>query len=176
MGGVRLRRRLGWGLDLLTLGAIGFVVWTLWSPRLGSGSTTPVPPSPVGQPVPVFHLESPEDGATSTRPLHSLVFVFRSDCPVCAVQKPHWQSMAKTASSIGFRSLAVTPEPMTRDIAEYFDAVPGILVKQLASFDALQQLGVTRVPTTLVVDRDGVVRYNQAGVVQLEDSLLRTFR
>lgn len=161
-----------WGLDLLTLGAIGALAFTLWKPR----SREPAPPSSVvGRPAPAVVLA--DAAGTAPFPLtRSLVFVFRSDCPVCAAQKSNWQSMADTAATLGFGSLAVTPEPMTRAIADYFDAAPRIPVRQLASLDALQQLGVTHVPTTLVVDQEGVVRYHRTGLVGIDEALLRTLR
>lgn len=171
MGGNKLRQRVTWGLDLLTLGAIGFVILTLWKP-----TRDPTPPrSPVGREAPALELVD-ESGSASRELARAMVFVFRSDCPVCAAQKSNWATMAALAVARGFRVLAVTPEPVTGEIHDYFGVGLDIPVRQLASLDPLRQLGITQVPTTLIVDGRGIVRYREAGVVTVGDTLLQTFQ
>ena len=95
-----------------------------------------------------------------------LAFVFRSDCSVCAAQRPHWRAMARVADSLGLAVVALTPEPVDSAILSYFQGDPIIHVANLTA-DVLVETRIVQVPTTVLIGADGVVRMQRVGVFQM---------
>lgn len=94
----------------------------------------------------------------------TLVLVFRTDCPVCGVQKPEWNELARRASGVGWRTVALTPERITSEVAAYF--APRIVETfQVSDPSRLGQLGVTGVPATIVVTAAGRIGFGRVGLL-----------
>lgn len=93
-----------------------------------------------------------------------LVFVFRSDCPVCKRQRADWMKLARAARVAGVQVVAVTSEGIgAPEVAEYFDSVP--VMQATNPSDIITGLGTSYVPATLVVDRVNHVVVEHVGLM-----------
>jgi hypothetical protein len=89
--------------------------------------------------------------------------VFRSDCQVCARQKPAWETAARLASGHGVKVLAVTGEPPAPEFATYFTTPLIPVAHALVPAVIAERLHVEVVPSTMLIDPDGRIRYHHQG-------------
>ena len=103
-----------------------------------------------------------------------LVLFFRTDCPVCAQQRPAWEELAARARAAGWAVTGVTTEPLTEGPKEYLGA--GVRVVQMEAA-AWARLRTTVVPTTLAVGERGKVLLHHPGLLSVSatDSITRYF-
>lgn len=160
-------------LDVGTLVLLGVATWTLLQSR-GQGSQATRAGSAATAPIEV------ESAAGSTRALFTemraprLVFIFRSDCPVCARQKPEWARLAILAERQGVRTLALTAETLRPSVKEFFATTP-VEIFQAKHPDRLStRFRTTVVPTTLLVGENGRVVFRAVGM--MGDSAVRAVR
>jgi len=81
----------------------------------------------------------------------ALVFVFRSDCHVCAAQREDWITLARIAHAHGVPVFGLTPEPLDTAVQAYFAPAP---VRPFGIVNAAalgRTLHTSVVPTTLLV-------------------------
>jgi|GEM_PF-2317818 len=102
------------------------------------------------------------DAARERQP--HLLFVFRSDCPACARQREGWGELAELARSAGVEVLALTGEPLTPSIRAYLEDA-GVPVLSIKDPSPLIELGVLSVPTTILADETGVIRFGSVGII-----------
>lgn len=91
-----------------------------------------------------------------------LILFFRSDCPVCAQQRPSWAELAALVQASGWVVTGVTTEPLTEMAKGYLGA--GFRVVQMDTRTA-ERLRTTVVPTTLAVGAGSNVLLHHAGLL-----------
>jgi hypothetical protein len=103
-----------------------------------------------------------------------LVLFFRTDCPVCARQRPAWADLAARARAAGWAVTGVTTEPLTDAAKGYLGA--GLRVVQM-DFATAERLRTTVVPTTLAVSAGSSVLLHHPGLLSAAatDSITRFF-
>jgi peroxiredoxin len=102
----------------------------------------------------------------------TLLLVFRSDCPACAKQKHDWSALGSKARQSGVRVLGTTAEDISgADIQGYFEAGTAVLARTLETGDLSRRLFVAVVPTTIILDGSGKIRFHHSGV--MDSSALR---
>ena len=140
--------------DVVVVLGILAAIWLMVS---RTSTAEPAPVATVGSPWPESIMGIDPQAAGH------LVYVFRSDCPACAAQKPQWIAGARIADSLGFRVVALTPEPAGDASDHYFDDAPMVSVVADVPPADLTGLGISQVPTTIVVDRSGTIRFMRPG-------------
>jgi thiol-disulfide isomerase/thioredoxin len=153
------------GLTLLVLcGAIGLY---FTNRRGDSGSPPPTPKSldsafaafPVRDSSGQTALLEPDDHARGM-----LLFVFKSDCPACALQKPEWIRLARLAREKAVDVVALTLEELNPEVRGYFaGAVPTSRIADPGA--ALASLQINVVPATILVTDRGRIAFHAAGVL-----------
>jgi hypothetical protein len=148
------------GLSLLVLcGAIGVYFTSRRSPAQASE------PAPAGLHDSAFaelrvldrvgrkSVLAPEPGSRGL-----LLFVFKSDCPACGIQKAEWIRLARLARERNVAVAGVTLEALSPAVLGYF-AAPGISLFRIADPGAaLPVLQTSLVPATiLITDRRRIV-------------------
>lgn len=94
----------------------------------------------------------------------TLLVFFRSDCPACERTAPVWRRLVDRGGG-RLRSLAVGLEPDASALAWVRRELPAALaVRPVGTGELLHRLGVRRVPSTLLVDAGGRLRYRGEGV------------
>lgn len=173
--------RSGWGqrlkvvADIATLAILGVAVWVFIMGRRGTSSAAAAAPvtslgdstivrlnvrDPNGRPVALFD---------STRARAQLVFVFRSDCPVCQRQKAQWEVLAREARVGGADAVAITAETLDETLRNYFGNSP-ISVLRVSGEQVLPQTFHTAyVPTTLLISRRQRIRFHHIGLMTPDD-------
>lgn len=162
------RARFGLLLDGLTLlvlcGAIGLYITNRRT------SATPAPPiarslDSAFAPFPVLDsaghtsLLKPEGRARGM-----LLFVFKSDCPACALQKQEWIRLAQLAREKAVDVFALTLEELNPQVREYFAGA--VVARRIADpAAALTSLQITVVPATILVTDRGRIAFHAAGVL-----------
>lgn len=162
------RARFGLVLDGLTLlvlcGAIG-----LYFTNRRDGSA---PDPSVGKPLDSTFAPFPIQGSDGHRSVlkpesHArgmLLFVFKSDCPACALQKPEWVRLAQLAREKAIDVFALTLEELNPLVREYFAGAvaPSRITDPGAALASLQ---ITVVPATILVTDRGRIAFHAAGVL-----------
>lgn len=93
-----------------------------------------------------------------------LVFIFRSDCPVCKRQKPIWNKLAATARSAGVQVIALTGEDANLpEVASYMDSVTILQATDASQIPS--RLGTAYVPATMLVDGANHLVFEQVGLL-----------
>ena len=164
------RSLLSIAVDVTTLAAIGgagFLFLTSGRPDSTPAAGGAGIETLVGSVMPSVSVRDSGHGRDTlfTAPgTNTLVLVFRTDCPVCGVQKPEWNELARRASGVGWRTVALTPERITSEVAAYF-ALKTIETFQVSDPSRLGQLGVTGVPATIVVTAKGRIGFGRVGLL-----------
>jgi len=143
-------------------------------------SQAPAAPSALERDSRVPAVEVTEGGGTRGALLRSagqgghLVLFFRTDCPVCAQQRPAWADLAARARAVGWAVTGVTTEPLTEGSKGYLGA--GFRVVQM-DVAAAERLRTTVVPTTLAVGAGDNVLLHHPGLLSsaATDSITRFF-
>jgi thiol-disulfide isomerase/thioredoxin len=125
----------------------------------------------VGQPAPPFTLRLIKGGKVSLDELRGNVIVLNfwaTWCVPCRKELPTLDTYYKLRKDAGLRVYAVTTE----------DSVPAFKLKGLFDVMTVEPVRAIKgpydvmdngVPTNIVIDRKGVVRYAQAGAFDLDD-------
>ncbi|MEM9071343.1 MAG: peroxiredoxin family protein [Myxococcota bacterium] len=164
-------------LALAGVGAIGFLLYNFWYSKLDRSAPVRIV---VGEPLPTLQLArgdgEPFDGAALKGP--SLIFFFRGNwCPLCMAQIKEVAAQYQELDSLGVNVLLISPQPHghTRSLAKRFDVSFEFLVDEnnataralgIAAeaglplgMEVLGYASETVLPTVIVVDADGVVRW-----------------
>lgn len=115
------------------------------------------PPGP-GAPFPRLTLREANGDAAPTPPRETLYAVFKTTCPTCEFTWPFLERLRR-ASEGGFEVVAISQDDPGRTAA--FNARLGARIRTLYDpepWPASDRLGVTSVPTLLLVGEDGRVR------------------
>ncbi len=166
------------GLSLLVLcGAIGLFFTT----RRDSARPVPtLPAAPVRDSSFSALGVSDEQGQSSLlRPSPGgrglLLLVFKSDCPACGIQKAEWVRLARRARERAVEVVALTLEPLSPPVREYFGGA-GIPVRRIADpGPGLSILQTTVVPATILITDQGRIAFHAIGLLDgARTSLLET--
>lgn len=159
---IRRRRLLDLGTAFMVLTAAGLLVESRVLPAWRASRIVEV-----GERLPddltVRSLVA-EDTLDVDAALPTLLLFFRSDCPACDRALPAWRRLVRVGGS-RIRSLAVALEPPGPALAWVRRELPAALaVRPERPEELLRRLAVRRVPTTLLVDRRGRLRYRREGI------------
>lgn len=157
---------------------LGWLLYLYWYSRLERSANTQLQ---VGQPLPEIHLHGPAGEPVSSRDWlgqTSLLIFYRGNwCPLCMAQIGEVAAQYRELSARGVKVRLISPQPeaQTRTLAERFGVVFEFLVDtQLAAARRLNILAEgglpaglevqgydadTVMPTVVIVDADGIVRY-----------------
>ncbi|MCX7683550.1 MAG: TlpA family protein disulfide reductase [Anaerolineae bacterium] len=135
-----------------------------------TGLTLP-PPYEIGQPLPELtftNLEGTQVPMSDFRGRTVLLNYWRLGCKPCLEEFPTFEKLAREYKEQGLEIVAVHLGGPTEDVAQF--------VKEHGySFTVLLDLetkGTSVVPTTYVVDRDGIVRHHWLGGPLHRDDIL----
>jgi peroxiredoxin len=142
----------------------------------GSGSSRVVP----GAQAPDFTLPALEGGTVSLEGLRGspvMINFWATWCPTCRAEMPHIEAAFQEMRAAGLVVLAV-------DIAEDRSTVEQYIKEEGFTFTVLldsdgsvaARYGVTAVPETVFVDRDGVVRLYKAGPFASKEEIIAGLR
>lgn len=103
----------------------------------------------------------------------AVLLVFQSTCPACGHNLPAWRRLLARRPA-GLRALAVGLEPPSSALAYVRRELPGALaVRPRDPGDFARAFGLSTVPTTLLLDGKGRLRWRRDGV--LADADLESF-
>ncbi len=94
-----------------------------------------------------------------------LVNFWATWCPHCRHEMPAKQAFYKDYQAQGFEILAWSVDETQAEVDAFMRAKGYDFPARLAPPGAQSAFGVTRLPTSFIVDRDGVVRHRIAGQV-----------
>lgn len=158
-------------IDGATVALLVAATMLFFDARRGGGeSQAPAAPSALERDSRVPAVEVTEGGGTRAALVRDggqvghLVLFFRTDCPVCAQQRPVWADLAARARAAGWAVTGVTTEPLTEGPNGYLGA--GFRVVQMDAA-AAERLRTTVVPTTLAVGAGGNVLLHHPGLLSL---------
>ena len=156
----------------------GLYAYLLWYSRFQGRGATPLK---VGDPLPAFSLQRTDGSAVSHSDLrgapHLLVFYRGNWCPLCQAQIREIAAQYRELAQRGVKVILVSPQPAghSAKLAQKFDAPMDFLVdadnaaaKALgifarhglpATFQALGYDSDVPMPTVIISDADGVVRW-----------------
>lgn len=165
-----------WAWWIAGIIAVGIVVVIYWR-----RSARPVPdPLRRGQPLPEFAATDEQGNALNSSQLKGtavvMIFVRGNWCPFCSKQVRNLTGYYKAINDAGARLIFVTPKPLetTRRVAEFFEVefdfwldesleatrTLGLLLENGVPRDYLKEYGSDTIwPTSLVIDREGTIRY-----------------
>lgn len=97
-----------------------------------------------------------------------LLLVYRSACPACAENLPGWLRLLEEIPP-SVRILGVPLEADGPGLAYLRAQLPdAVAVRPLAPRRFLQVLGIRRVPSTLLIDARGALRFRASGILEPE--------
>jgi cytochrome c biogenesis protein CcmG/thiol:disulfide interchange protein DsbE len=161
-------KRLFYILPVLVFACAAVLIWL----RLGTDPSI-LPSALINRPVPSFDLEPlrAEQPGLKTADLHgqvALVNVFASWCVPCRVEHPILMRLAEKDGvqiyGINYKDDAVAARRWLDQLGNPFARI-GVDGNGRAAIE----WGVTGVPETFVIDRDGRVRYRHVGPIQARD-------
>lgn len=105
----------------------------------------------------------------------TLLYFFNTRCPGCLQQKPGWLAVAAVARSSGIVVYGVTGEDIAQPTVRNYFTTAAIDVAQARDAEAIGRLlSVDAVPSTVLLDGAGLIRFHHQGVLApAKDSLLR---
>lgn len=156
------------GVSLLL---VGLLMWLALRPS-STSSTASAPPSngvEVGLPAPAFNLES-LDGEPIALSDHLgdvvVVNFWATWCPPCRAEMPGIEQVYKAHKNDGVVVLAINGQEERALVKSFIDekgfTFPILLDE---SAQALRAYDARSFPMTIVVDREGIVRYKQIGPI-----------
>jgi thiol-disulfide isomerase/thioredoxin len=95
----------------------------------------------------------------------ALIYVFKSDCPACAAEKPEWIRLVEHARGRGIRVFAITASVLDSTTVKYFGAADLAVGKPTDAAAMARALGLRVVPTTVVLGTDNTVLKYHAGLM-----------
>lgn len=156
-------RLLDAGTGLLLAAAAAFLIQDRILPAVRAERAVEV-----GEPLPgdvAFEALASRDTVTAPAGATTLLLVLQSSCPACRAVSPAWADLLRRRDR-RVRVLAVALETPDDGLAYVRSRLPGALaVRPLASERFLRLLRVRAVPTTLLLEPDGTVRYRRSGLL-----------
>jgi peroxiredoxin len=164
------RNRAGWGRKGLRyveyavwIGLLAFVAVRLW-PQVAAAVGAGRP----GDPAPDLVVESLEGEPISLSELRGqvvLVNFWATWCPPCRVEMPGFQSVYEDYREEGFIILGLSTDAGSgRAVREFLDEREiDYPVAQVGEAEKRAFGGVPLLPTSILVDRDGLIRYRVEG-------------
>lgn len=162
-------------------GIIAAVALAISEGGFGSPSALPTPQavssdfvSLVGQPAPDFSLTG-LDGAkhrlTDYNGHVTFVNFWATWCGPCQVELPTLERFVAEQGDKGAVVLAVNAGETTDQINTYFkqNNISGLNVLLDSNIEVYTAYGINALPTTFVVDQDGVIRFRHFGMLRQED-------
>ena len=159
-------------LALVLAGALAYYVVNPNRAGTGSSSVRPGPPSP-GMPAPEFSLTDINGNRIpSSRFLGkpTVINFFATWCPACREEIPGFVEVYRKYRNQGLELIGISLDTDSRSILPGFIASHGIeyriLFGDLSTTRAYG--GVSTIPTTFFIGKDGVIRYIHVGFLDQE--------
>ncbi len=126
--------------------------------------------SQIGAPVPEIHVESlagKDLGIADFRGKVVLLDVWASWCGPCKQELPMLDDMAKRLRSDGVEVLAVSIDQERANLVKFLKARPrwSLTIAHDPKGAIADRLAPEKMPTSYVIDREGIVRYVNSGFV-----------
>ena len=165
-----LRARLGLLLDGLSLLVLCGAIVLYFTTR--TGTAAPPQPGPAALRDSAFAPLRVEDSAGNPRLLVPdprarglLLYVFKSDCPACGLQRPEWERIARLARARAVQVAALTVEPLSPSVRNYFGSAAIPAFRAIDPGAALAALQTALVPTTILVTDRGHIAFHAMGLL-----------
>jgi cytochrome c biogenesis protein CcmG/thiol:disulfide interchange protein DsbE len=124
------------------------------------------PPGEVGGALPAFRLQDTAGRGVSSEDFRGkvlLVNYWATWCKPCETEMPGFQQLQDTYGPRGFAVIGIAMDTSANDVAA-FARKHGIRYALLMGTPEVQErFGILGIPTTMLVDRQGVVRYKIVG-------------
>jgi thiol-disulfide isomerase/thioredoxin len=122
----------------------------------------------VGAPVPEIHVESLGGKALGIGDFHGkvvLLDVWASWCGPCKQELPMLDDMAKRLRDDGVEILAVSVDQERANVVKFLKARPrwALTIAHDPSGQIADRLAPEKMPTSYIIDRDGIIRYVNSG-------------
>ena len=130
----------------------------------GAGGTK----TEVGKPAPAFKVVSTQGLEIDNLKLHGSVIVvnfFASWCKPCQTEAPDLESIWNEYQDAGVIFVGIAYEDTEVKIAQFVNTYGITFPVVTTARNVGRDFGVTGVPETYVIDREGVVRYKQLGAI-----------
>lgn len=166
-------RTRDWLVTGLFLGAVGLLIGVGWFGRADRGYA----PVSRGQVAPALTLDRLDGGTLSLEALRGKVVmlnIWATWCAPCRVEMPSMQLVYDEYRDRGFEVVAVSVDEdpglrqpdgairgMVADFVERYGLTFPVLVDPTGGTERLY--GVDALPTTFLIDRDGVIRVREVG-------------
>ena len=144
-----------------------FVAVLLWLGAQSAGGSAAVGPAEIGQPAPGFELPSLSGNKISLADFQGDVVVLNfwaTWCPPCRAEMPGIQEVYAQYQSQGLTVLAINAHEV-KSLVDEFAFANGLTFPVLldAQSIAMNRYQATGLPTTVVIDRDGMITHMQSG-------------
>jgi thiol-disulfide isomerase/thioredoxin len=162
-------------------GIIAAIALAISDPSFGGQPIAPTPQavssdfvSLVGQAAPDFSLAG-LDGAkhqlTDYKGRVTFVNFWATWCGPCQVELPTLEKFVTQQGNKGAMVLAVNAGETTDQINSYFkqNEISGLNVLLDSNIEVYTSYGINALPTTFIVDKQGVIRYRHFGMLREED-------
>lgn len=124
------------------------------------------PPGEVGGLLPVFRLEDTAGREISSDDFRGkvlLVNYWATWCKPCETEMPGFQQLQDTYGPRGFAVIGIAMDTNPRDVAAFARKHNIRYPLLMGTPEVQERFGVLGIPTTMLVDRQGVVRYKVIG-------------
>jgi peroxiredoxin len=152
---------------VLILAGIGMLFWLGQQSAAGAGDNSS--PAQVGQTASDFHLSSLDGEPVALSDYRGQVVVvnlWATWCPPCKAEMPAINTFYKAYRDEGFVVLAVNSQEDAATVQTFIQAngfsFPVLLDQQAEVINRYQVRGL---PTTFIIDRDGIIRYVHTGAI-----------
>ena len=162
-------------------GIIAAVLMAISDGGLGAQQVIPTPlPVPsdfvslVGDPAPDFSLtglDGTKHQLTDYKGRVTFVNFWATWCGPCQVELPTLEKFVAQQGDKGAMVLAVNAGETTDQINTYFkqNDISGLNVLLDSNIEVYTAYGINALPTTFIVDKEGVIRYRHFGMLREED-------
>ncbi len=153
-----LQRHKGKLVPLLLIGLIAYMWFR--PPAWVQDMNEPLPP------IPFTTLDGRQGSLDSLRGKVVLVNFWATWCPYCRHEMPEMQAFYRDYAAKGFEIVAFSVDDDAGKAQEYFRAAGYRFPAAMADISTQQAFGgVSRIPTSFIIDRDGKLRHKVNGQV-----------